>query len=71
MFEHSWKEEVGHAQKLIEYGLLRGVNINTPSINVFSHVRFRQMLEFFWLYCVFIFSIETTKRYVVANNDRV
>jgi len=34
MFEHSWKEEVGHAQKLIEYGLLRGVQINTPSISV-------------------------------------
>lgn len=32
MFKHSWKEELEHAQKLIEYGLLRGSKVDTPSV---------------------------------------
>ena len=33
MFEHSWKEEIGHGQKLIEYGLMRGSKMETPSVS--------------------------------------
>ncbi|CAF0988319.1 unnamed protein product [Brachionus calyciflorus] len=32
MFKHSWKEELEHAQKLIEYGITRGASIETPSV---------------------------------------
>ncbi|RNA42819.1 Ferritin heavy chain 1 [Brachionus plicatilis] len=32
MFKHSWKEELEHAQKMIEYGLLRGAKVDTPSV---------------------------------------
>ena len=34
MFEHSWKEELAHGQKLIEYGLMRGVSVRTPDVAV-------------------------------------
>ena len=34
MFEHSWKEEIEHAEKLISYVLKRGGNVNTPSVSV-------------------------------------
>ena len=33
MFEHNWKEEIGHGQKMIEYGLMRGANIQTPAVS--------------------------------------
>ena len=32
MYQHSWKEELSHAQKLIEYGLLRGSRVITPDV---------------------------------------
>jgi ferritin len=32
MYNHNWKEELSHAQKLIEYGLLRGSRVNTPDV---------------------------------------
>ncbi len=33
MYHHSWKEELSHGQKLIEYGLMRGARVNTPSVS--------------------------------------
>ena len=32
MFEHSWKEELSHGEKLIDYALMRGAKIDTPSV---------------------------------------
>lgn len=34
MFKHSWKEELEHAEKLIDYIHLRGGNISLPLIQV-------------------------------------
>ena len=34
MFENSWKEELEHGHKLIEYGLKRGAKVETPSVPV-------------------------------------
>jgi ferritin len=34
MFHHSWKEELEHGEKLIEYGLMRGAKVSTPSVAV-------------------------------------
>ncbi len=34
MFEHSWKEEVEHAEKLINYVHKRGGNVVTPAVSV-------------------------------------
>jgi len=34
MMEHSWKEELGHGEKLISYLIKRGGSITTPSVAV-------------------------------------
>ena len=34
MMEHSWKEELGHGEKLISYVIKRGGSITTPSVAV-------------------------------------
>jgi len=34
MFEHSWKEEIEHAEKFISYVIKRGGNVATPSVSV-------------------------------------
>lgn len=43
MFKHSWKEELEHAQKLIEYGLLRGAKVDTPSVPKPDDSRWQEM----------------------------
>lgn len=36
MMKESWKEELEHAEKLIDYLVLRGGNVTIPMINVSS-----------------------------------
>ena len=32
MFHHSWSEEIEHADKLREYGIMRGTAVQTPAV---------------------------------------
>ena len=43
MFENSWKEELGHAEKFVEYVTKRGGSVVIPNIAVKK--------IFFYLYC--------------------
>ena len=38
MFEHSWKEEIEHAEKLIRYVIKRGGTVSTPAVAVCAFI---------------------------------
>lgn len=39
MFEHSWKEEISHGQKLISYMIKRGATVVTPQVSVIRNIK--------------------------------